>query len=107
MFGFGEEDPLDDKALVKAARRRLLAEIGGSKKDAASIINNVYGNGGGVMDHLGGGAMHGSSSIADDPMEYFVNVTRRDLEKDPATGKPVGWEKQVHRYRRPKDEKKK
>lgn len=100
LFG-GDDDELDDAALIKAARRRLLAEIENQK--AASIINNVYGGGtgsggGGVMDH-----MPSPSSPGEDPYDYFVDITRKDLpDMNPNTGKPAGWEKSVHRYRNKK-----
>lgn len=109
MFGFGKkspEDELNDAALIRAARKRLLREIEGqAAKEAASqkIINNVYG-GGGVMDRLGGGGPPPPASAdGEDPYDYFVDITRKDLDElNPHTGKPAGWEKKVHRYRHEK-----
>lgn len=101
MFGFGKsaEDELSDQALIRAARRRLLSEIS-QKANAQSVINNVYGGGGGVMDRLGGAPMTPPSSPDEDPYDYLVDITREDLpDVNPATGKPKGWKKSVHRYR--------
>lgn len=106
-----EEDPLGDAALIKAARKRLLAELdpelrkAESSANRASVVNNVYGGGhgsggGGLMDQLGGAAQGGSG---EDPFDYFVNIQRKDLpDVNPVTGKPAGWEKTVHRYRQEK-----
>lgn len=76
------------------------AELARGQEQHQHVINNLYG---------GGGGMSGVREQMDpDDNDYFVKITRRDLdEKDPDTGKPVGWEKKVHRYRQPHDEKKK
>lgn len=104
MFDFGEDDPLSDQALVRAARKRLLAEI--ERKEAQSaIVNNVYGSGGGVSERLGINDLAPPAAGEDDPYGYYVDIIRRDLaDKDPDTGKPVGWEKKVHRYAKKKAE---
>lgn len=39
----------------------------------------------------------------EDPYSYFVDIQRRDL-KDPETGKSIGWDKSVHRYKTKKEE---
>lgn len=93
-----KEDPLSDKALIRAARKRLLSELGpASRKERAAasrqhVINNIYGSGGGapsggLMEHLGGSPAAG----AEDPFDYMVDITRENNDK--------GWTKKVHRYR--------
>ncbi len=106
-----EDDPLSDRALVKAMRKRILDEI--SARQAAGAVINNYGAapGGheptsGVMGMLGGGgAGGGGGSGGEDPFDYLVNIEREDLPVNPETGKPKGWKKTVHRYRTPKEEK--
>lgn len=98
------EQELSDAALIRAARRRLLGELGGGQPSAAQhVINNVYG-GGGLMDRLGavppGGGEAGGGG-ADDPYDYFVDINRRNVT-DPESGDVVGWDKNVHRYRHEK-----
>ena len=89
------EDPvLDDAALIRAARKRLLRMLEAEESPTASIVNNVgYGGGGsGLMEKMG---------TTDDPSdrEYFVDILREDLpEINEATGKPKGWKKSVHRH---------
>ena len=89
---------LDDAALIAALRRRMLDELE-RRDDIKPIVNNIYGHGvGGLM----GEAYQGDPENRDD-YDYFVDIMRKDLEdKDPETGKPLGWEKKVHRYRSPK-----
>lgn len=96
-----ENDDLSDAALIRAARKRLLSEFDASTKPSPAITNNVYNtpSQGGLMDHLGGGA-----AGAEDPFDYYVDVSRKDAPINPDTGKPGGWEKSVHRHR---DQKKK
>jgi hypothetical protein len=113
-----EEDPLSDAALIRAARKRLLSELEPAMKKAessanhASVVNNVYGGGhgagdGGLMDRMGGGGSTPAGE-GEDPFSYFVDVTRKDLpDINPATGKPMGWEKSVHRYKQKRGEEEK
>jgi len=106
MFGFGDEDDeTSDAALLKAVRKRILSEVSSPREAAAAkIINKVYGGGGGggVMDRLGHQPQMGGEG-GEDPFDYFVNIQRKDLpDINPETGKPIGWEKTVHRYREPK-----
>lgn len=113
-----EEDPLSDAALIKAARKRLLAELEPAARKAesaanrASVVNNIYGSGGGgggggLMDRMGGSPATPSAE-GDDPYSYFVDVMRKDLpDINPATGKPAGWSKSVHRYKTRKEEEEK
>lgn len=96
------ERPLDDQLLVQAMRKRILDEIN-KREQQAAIVNNVYGGGGqpsqmhGVADQMTG------MSEGEDPYDYFVDITRKDLpDINPATGKPLGWEKSVHRHRKKK-----
>ena len=94
---------LNDEMLVAAMRQRLLDEIQ-KRQEHQAIINNVYGGGShekpasmGVADQLG------SAGDGEDPYDYFVDITRKDLpEINPQTGKPMGWEKSVHRHRQKK-----
>jgi hypothetical protein len=86
---------VNDDVLLAAIRKRLLREIEDERRasDAAQIVNNVYG---GPMEARGG--IH--EELAPDDMEYYVDITRKDLpETNPETGKPVGWEKKVRRWR--------
>lgn len=90
-----QDTPLDDAELIRALRRRMLSELQGGS-DVTPVVNNVYG--GGVSGAMGQ-AMQGDPENRDD-YDYFVDIARRDLpELNPDTGKPVGWEKNVHRYR--------
>lgn len=101
---FGKDDPYDDNALIRAARKRILQELQAKKAAASSVINNnVYGNsmagGGGLMERMNG------AGPSEDPglYDYLVDIERRDLpEVNPHTGKPAGWTKRVHRHRQEK-----
>lgn len=108
-----EEIDLTDEALIRAIRKRLLEEIS-SPKEVDRIINNVYGAGpsagqptSGVMGQLGN---TGDVPEGEDPFDYFVDIAKRNVsedEIDPETGevigqKPIGWDKNVHRYRKKK-----
>ncbi len=92
---FSGKDPYDDSALIKAARKRILAELE-AKGGAAGITNNVYGggSGGGLMERMNG-------AEGEDPSlrDYFVDISREDMpEINEKTGKPKGWNKKVHRH---------
>ncbi len=107
MGFFGGSDDIDDAALIRAARQRILAELGrkgASAGQSQRIINNVYGgaggggggsSGGGLMERLGGSP---SGSSEEDPFDYLVDIERKNT--------PEGWTKKVHRYREPKGKKK-
>jgi hypothetical protein len=59
------------------------------------------------MDRMGGGGSTPAGE-GEDPFSYFVKVTRKDLpDINPATGKPMGWEKTVHRYKQERGEEEK
>jgi hypothetical protein len=115
MARHGKYDAFDDAALIRAARERVLSELAGRESrrtQAQRIINNIYG-GGGVADGLSpgalgggnGGAGLGTSDAGEDPYDYFVNIKREDLpDINPHTGKPVGWSKEVHRFRNRRDD---
>lgn len=101
LFGGGNDD-VNDETLLRAIRKRLLTEVE-SPRDAERIVNNVYGGGvgtgqGGVMDRLGQAPTAGGH---DDDADYFVDIMREDLpEINDATGKPKGWKKSVHRFKK-------
>ncbi len=113
-----DEDQISDQMLIAAARKRLLAELGGGEGGgmsggASHITNNLYGGGGvPALQDVGGSGASGPSGLFDsltggqqvpageDPFDYFVDISRRDMDEiNPATGKPIGWEKSVHRWR--------
>jgi hypothetical protein len=101
IFGGEEDDRYSDAAMIRAARKRLLEQIA-KAEGSPSLVNNVYGGGG--SPHMGGGVMDqlgskGVSGADEDPFDYLVDITRKNT--------PDGWEKKVHRYREPKDHKKK
>jgi hypothetical protein len=120
MLGFGEENDngmVTDQALIAAIRKRMLEDIE-KRKEAASIVNNVYGSGaagapGGVMDRLSGGA---EGDMSPEEQSYFVDILRQNYDPgdeaemiDPETGEPIkrplprgGWAKRVHRFSAPK-----
>ncbi len=93
-----DADMLDDAALIRAARKRILRELeisggGAGGGGGAAVTNNVYG-GGGLMER-----MNGAPSNDADLKDYMVDIERRDLpELNPLTGKPMGWTKKVHRH---------
>ncbi len=102
---------LDEAMLLKALQQRMLDEIA-RKQDG--ITNNVS-YGGGAQAPLSGGAggiaaaMSGGGSPVspseEDLLDYFVSINRKD-EFDPNDPKKrIGWNKEVHRYSAPKDEK--
>lgn len=104
-----DEDEVTDAMILAAIKKRLLGNIsgadlygpgggGGSGKDAASIVNNVYG---GQMPSLMGTMGYGGpGGPSDDDFDYLVDIKREDLpELNPLTGKPRGWTKTVHRRR--------
>lgn len=96
-----DNDPLRD-TLVDLLKSSMGA------KEARSVVNNHYGEamarrenppgggGGGVMSQMGN-----KSSDEDDPFDYYVDINRTDKKDE--KGEKVGWEKNVHRYRFPKD----
>ena len=89
---FSDDDPYDDSALIRAARKRILAEL--EAKQSGGVVNNVYGGSGGLTERMNG-AEHEDPSLRD----YFVDITREDLpEINEHTGKPRGWKKSVHRH---------
>lgn len=97
-------DPVTEELLLQAMRKKILREI--DREQQASIVNNVYSGGGatpvgGVMQALGNNS--GEEEIDPGMFDYFV-----DIEREPAfhneAGKPEGWKKKVHRYRKPKGE---
>lgn len=92
-----DADALDDAALIKAARKRILRELemqSGGMGGGAAVTNNVYGGGGGLMER-----MNGAPSDDGDLRDYMVDIERRDLpELNPLTKKPVGWTKKVRRH---------
>ncbi len=94
--------PLTEMDLVEAAKRRILREL--EREQAAQVVNNLTQGGG-----MGGGQsqsiqdMMGSGTPED--WDYFVDITREDLpDVNPATGKPKGWKKSVHRFTNRKGE---
>lgn len=102
---------IDEAMLLKALQARLLADI--ERRQEAAITNNVYGAGpqgssSGGMGGLAAEMQRGSpvSDSGDDPFDYFVNINRRDVfdPSDPEGKKKLGWDKEVHRYRAPKDD---
>ena len=100
---------ISDQMLLQAIREKALNDIK-AQHAAQSIINNYGSSGAGSP--LGGSAGVGSAmsdagsgSPGEDPFDYWVDITRKDLpEINEATGKPAGWEKSVHRHRTPKGE---
>lgn len=107
------QDPEFQAELQKRIRQRLLQAMdgggsatsggAGGSKDAASIINNIYG--GGLMGQLGnggngevdGGASGPFGTAAPDDTDYFVDIMRENMPPDD-TGKSPGWTKKVHRF---------
>lgn len=98
------DQEFDDAALIRAARKRIMRELEAQQAGGGSpITNNVFSGGGGgiapgLMERMNG-------AEAEDPSlrDYLVDITREDLpDINPATGKPVGWKKSVHRYVREK-----
>lgn len=93
------------RMLREAIRDRILNEVK-KPRDVDRIVNNVYGGpltsdknqglGGGVTGEM-------AEDMTPEEMDYFVNITRKDLPNlNPLTGKPEGWEKTVHRYTKPR-----
>ncbi len=91
-------DALDDAALIRAARKRILAEFeakSGGGGMSSTINNYGGGSGGGLMERMNGGGGGDDADLRD----YLVDIERRDLpEMNPHTNKPVGWTKRVHRF---------
>ncbi len=84
---------LDDAQLIQAARKRLLRMLEAEGGGGSPVTNNVYGGGGhgGLTEQMQG-------ADSDPDRDYFVDITREDLpEINPATKKPMGWKKSVHR----------
>jgi len=101
-----ENNIVTDEMLLQAIRKRLMEDIQ-RKEQQAAIVNQIYGGAAGpargVMGALGG-AQQGEG-VDPGMFDYFVDITREDLpELNPETGKPLGWKKSVHRYRKKKDQ---
>ncbi len=87
---------IDDNALIRAARKRILRELAGQQGSQGSDTHHAAA--GGIMDRMGG-----APSGDNDLFEYLVDISKKD-EIDPTTGKSVGWTKHVKRSRIPKGE---
>lgn len=95
------EEDLTDEALLKAVRRRLLAEM--EKGDAERIVNNVYNTPGGGHGDKGGGIFDQlANSGGEDPLEYYVDIERRNVADPENPEKSLGWDKRVRRYAKKK-----
>ncbi len=97
-----DTESLDDQALIKAARKRILAELEAKQSVGGgnTVNNNNYaGGGGGLMERMNGGGGGDEGDLRD----YLVDITREDLPGlNELTGKPPGWKKTVHRYTKEK-----
>lgn len=102
----------DDSEYVRDTLVDLLKTNMGAK-EARTVVNNHYGEamerrnnppsgggngGGGVMSRMGNKS---PDDEAEDPFDYYVNIDRTD--KYDKQGEKVGWIKNVHRSRQPKD----
>ncbi len=92
---------LDDKALVQAARKRILREL--EAQHMASQIHNTINNSQGDRGGGGGGglmeAMNGGGKEDPELYDYLVDIEKRDIPGEEEGSKPVGWTKKVHRHR--------
>jgi len=89
-----------NNTLEEAIKKRILEEIG--QRSQGQTINNFQ-----------GGAPLASESRAPNSLQeamfdpgafdYMVDIEKTD-QIDEKTGKPIGWNKKVHRYRQPKGE---
>lgn len=85
--------PLSERDLVYALRRRMLRDLNRKQMEQAQSEAPQHQSGGLAEAMLG----------EDDPYDYKVKITKKDLaDLHPGTGKPLGWEKEVHRYREKK-----
>lgn len=84
--------PLNDRALIRAARERILREFARDNGVQEAKHGSSYQGHGGIME--------GMSAGDEDPFEYLVDIEKRDIPGD--EGKPVGWTKRVHRHREKK-----
>jgi hypothetical protein len=97
--------------LLEAIREKALQDI--KAQHAAQQIFNMTGSTGsgagspvssGLTSGVGS-AMSGADTMSPEDFDYMVSIDRRDSpDINPATGKPNGWTKNVHRYRTPKGE---
>lgn len=102
-----KKQPITDAVLLEAMRQRLLDEI--SRRQETNVINNLIGGSSDALPAVRGASgvsqYASPTSSAEDEIDpalydYFVDITREDLpDINPATGKPAGWKKSVHRYR--------
>ena len=106
--------PITDAVLLEAIRQRMMDEIG--KQHESNVINNLIGGSSdalpatrgarGVSEFAGQATSSGAEGLSPEDYDYLVDITREDLpEINPATGKPMGWKKTVHRYREEKGKK--
>lgn len=86
---------LSDMTLVRALRAKMLEDLQ-TKKDAASIVNNVYGGYGAPQAHQNAAKELASQGSVDDPENYDYRVK---IKRTPTPGVPGGWEKEVMRER--------
>lgn len=76
-----------DADLLAAVRRRILREI--EKNESSPSMSAPSREGSSIQDMMSGNP---------EDWDYYVDITREDLpEINPATKKPVGWKKSVHR----------
>jgi hypothetical protein len=95
--------PLTEMDLVEAAKRRILREL--EREQAAQVVNNLTQGGGGMGGAQGQSIQDMMGSGTPEDWDYFVDITREDLpDVNPATGKPKGWKKSVHRFTNRKGE---
>lgn len=94
-------DPITEEMLLNAVRKRLLQELEREQQASSGVINNIYG--GGLTGPSRGGVFNQMADATTDPglYDYMVDIKRRDV-LDPESGEPIGWDKNVHRYRKKK-----
>lgn len=80
------DDPKFKQQMLRRIRQRMLESV---KEKAAAGGGHAEGPGG-MMEHM-----------SPEDSDYFVDITRKDLpDVNPLTGKPEGWSKNVHRYKK-------
>ena len=94
-----DENAITEEILLQAIRKRLLEEIQG-RRERRNVIQNIIGGGGGMRGRVG---QPPTQQQAIDPgmFDYYVDILKEDILGP--EGKPIGWRKNVHRFREPKE----
>ena len=99
---------MNEDDIKQMIQERIKQALGQQQQSAGTPLGSlVFQPGAGVFQQMGGGVMPADAmqaapaeeSMTPEDYEYFVEIAKRDV-LDPE-GESIGWNKTVHRYRKP------